>query len=196
MEQRRPTSLLHHLPRCACAHINHSHVLPDGLSGGDTMPCLNTHTHMFSCRAICTGVQSRWISPVWGRYSPRRICAMVDFPKPEELTMKVSSWVGMKREMHLRTGMEAELVAIKQVQKTAVSSPAPILPSFTSFEPNLNPCTNIAIVTNCTLPPLAPHTILILPAAPSGRTSTSSSEHRLYGVALNAFTVRMKRGRG
>ena len=41
------------------------------------------------------------------------------------------------------------LVAIKQAQRTVMRSPAPIFPPPTSFEPNQNPWTNIAIVANC-----------------------------------------------
>ena len=50
------------------------------------------------------------------------------------------------------------LVAIKQAQKTVMTSPAPTLCSLTNFAPNQKPCTNMAIMTNWAIPLVKPQT--------------------------------------
>jgi hypothetical protein len=84
------------------------------------------------------------------------------------------------------------LVAIKQAQKTAVMSPAPILLSLTSFEPNQKPWTNIAMVTNCAAALVAPYTALNFFDAWFNRSSTSSRKRCSNGPALKALTVAME----
>ena len=84
------------------------------------------------------------------------------------------------------------LVAIKQAQKTAMTSPGLILSSLTSFEPNQKACTNMAMVTNCAAALVAPQTALSFFEARLRRSRTASRECRSYGAALNALTVAME----
>lgn len=50
------------------------------------------------------------------------------------------------------------LVAMRQAQKTAMTSPGETVPSLTSLEPNQNPWTNMPIITKCANPEVKPQT--------------------------------------
>ena len=81
------------------------------------------------------------------------------------------------------------LVAIRQAQKTDMTSPALTVPLRTSDAPNQKPWTNIAMLENWLSALVKPQTALTFVVLACILLSTSERAETSYAWALNALTV-------